>query len=83
MSEFFHPKLKAVKVLKPFQLSTTWSTGEVLDVDLGPTLRSIPALEALLDPKVFLRARLAQWGHGVEWFDSELGADNIYAWAKE
>ena len=26
---------------------------------------------------------MAEWGHGVEWFDSELGANNVYAWAKE
>jgi len=60
MSEFFHPKLKAVKALKPFRLATTWSTGEVLEVDLEHTLRSIPALEALLDPKVFSKAHLAE-----------------------
>ena len=83
MSEFFHPRLQAVKVLKPYQLCTTWSTGEVLEVDLGSVLRNIHALEKLLDPKVFVKAHLAEWGHGIEWFESELGADNVYAWAKE
>jgi hypothetical protein len=83
MSEFFHPRLQSVKVLKPYQLCTTWSTGDVLEVDLGAVLRNIPALEKLLDPKIFAKAHLAEWGHGIEWFDAELGADNVYAWAKE
>ena len=83
MSEFFHPRLRAVAALQPYRLRTTWSTGEVLDVDVEPILRGIPALERLLKPKVFARARLAEWGHGIEWVDAELGADNVYAWAKE
>ena len=70
MSEFFHPKLQSVKVLKLYHLCTTWSTGEVLEVDLGAVLRNIPALEKLLDPKVFAKAHLAEWGHGIEWFDA-------------
>ncbi|HQQ69193.1 MAG TPA: DUF2442 domain-containing protein [Alicycliphilus sp.] len=83
MSEFFHPKLQAVEVLKPYRLRTTWSTGEVLEVDAEPVLRSIPTLAKLLEPKNFAKAHLAEWGHGIEWFDAELGADNVYAWAKE
>ena len=83
MSDFFHPKLQAVEALAPYLLRTTWSTGEVLDVDIESVLRGIPALANLLDTKIFATAHLAEWGHGVEWFDSELGADNVYAWAKE
>jgi len=83
MSEFFHPKLQAVEALAPYRLCTTWSTGEVLDVDVESVLRGIPALANLLEPKVFAKAHLAQWGHGIEWLDAELGADNVYAWAKE
>ena len=83
MSEYFHPKLQAAKALKPYRLSTTWSTGETLLVDVEPWLRKIPALAKLLEPKVFAKARMAEWGHGIEWLDSELGADNVYAWAKE
>lgn len=83
MSEFFHPKLKAVESLEPFRLRTTWSTGEVLEVDVEPVLRKTKTLEKILDPKVFAKAHLTKWGHGIEWFDAELGADNIYAWAKE
>ena len=83
MSEFFHPKLQAVQALAMYRLRTTWSTGEVMDVDVESVLRSIPALANLLEPKVFARAHLADWGNGIEWFDTELGADNVYAWAKE
>ena len=83
MSDFFHPKLKAVDALAPYRLRTTWSTGEVLEVDVESVLRDIPALTPLLDPQVFSKVRLARWGHGIEWLDAELGADNVYAWAKE
>ena len=83
MSDFFHPKLKAVQPRAAYRLRTTWSTDEVLDVDIEPVLRSIPGLVKLLEPKVFAKAHLAEWGHGIEWFDTELGADNVYAWAKE
>lgn len=83
MSEFFHPKLQAVEALAPYRLRTTWSTGEVLHVDVESVLRGVPALAKLLKPKVFAKAHLAEWGQGIEWFDAELGADNVYAWAKE
>jgi len=78
-----HQELQAVEALAPYRLRTTWITGEVLDVDVEAVLRSIPALTKLLDPQVFSKVRLAEWGHGIEWFDAELGADNVYAWAKE
>lgn len=83
MSDFFHPKLQAVQALEPYELHTVWSTGEELVVDLEPVLLSIPALANLLSPRIFSEARLDQWGHGIEWLDAELGADNVYAWAKE
>jgi hypothetical protein len=83
MSDFFHPRLQAAEALAPYQIRTTWSTGEVLDVDVESVLRSIPALSPLLEPRVFAKAHLAEWGHGIEWLDAELGADNVYAWAKE
>lgn len=33
MSDYFFPKLLAVEALNTYRLRTTWSTGEVLDVD--------------------------------------------------
>jgi hypothetical protein len=83
MSEFFYPKLQLVEPLQPYKLRTTWNTGEMLEVDVEPILRKTKALEKLLDAKVFAKAHLDNWGHGIEWFDSELGADNVYALAKE
>ena len=41
MSDFFHPKLQAVEALAPYRLRTTWSTGEVLDVDVEAVLREV------------------------------------------
>jgi hypothetical protein len=83
MSEFFYPKLLAVEALQPYCLRTVWNTGETLTVDIEPLLQKVPSLAKLLDPRIFAKAHLPDWGNGVEWFDSELGADNIYAWAKE
>lgn len=83
MSEYFFPKLEAVEALAPYRLRTTWSTGEVLDVDVGNILRKIPALASVLDPEVFARVHIAEWGGSIEWFDTEFGEDNVYAWAKE
>lgn len=83
MSEYFFPKLEAVEALVPYRLRTVWSTGEVLEVDVGDILRKIPVLAPVLDPKVFAQVHLAEWGGSIEWFDTEFGEDNVYAWAKE
>jgi len=83
MSDYFFPKLVAVKALAPYLLSTTWSTGDVLEVDVGDILRKVPVLAPILDPEVFARVHVAEWGGSIEWFDSEFGEDNVYAWAKE
>lgn len=80
MSEFFHPKLQAVKALEPYRLSTTWSTGEVLEVDIANVMRG-PAFAEIRKPEVFGKVRTD--GISIEWFDTELGPDNVYAWAKE
>jgi hypothetical protein len=83
MTDYFFPKLKAVEALAPHRLRTSWSTGEVLEVDVGDILHKTSVLAPLLDPEVFARVHLGEWGHGIEWFDTELGSDNVYAWAKE
>ena len=83
MTDFFHPKLQGVEALEPGRLRTSWSTGEVLDVNVSHVLRKSPHLEALLDPQVFTKVHVSEWGHSIEWFDAELGPDNVYAWAKE
>lgn len=83
MSDYFFPKLQAVEALAPYRLRTTWSTGEVLEVDVGDILHKTPALSAILNPEIFARVRIAEWGGSIEWFDTEFGQDNVYAWAKE
>ncbi|WP_151705614.1 DUF2442 domain-containing protein [Nitrincola alkalilacustris] len=83
MREYFSPKMTAVIALAPYRLRTTWSTGEVLEVDVNDILHKIPALAPILDPEVFACAHIAEWGGSIEWLDSEFGEDNVYAWAKE
>lgn len=80
MSEFFYPKLLAVEALEPPRLRTSWSTGEVLDVDVSHVLRGA-AFAEIRKPDVFKTVHTD--GFSVEWFDAELGPDNVYAWAKE
>lgn len=48
MSEFFHPKLQAIKALESYRLSTTWSSGEVLEVDVSNVMRG-PAFTEICD----------------------------------
>lgn len=83
MNDFFYPKLTQVTALIPYRLRTFWNTGEILDVDVGDLLHTIPALAPILAPSVFKRVHIAEWGGAIEWFDEEFGADNIYARAKE
>ena len=83
MSNHFSPDLLEVTALEPYRLRTQWSTGETMEVDVGKKLQGIPALAKILAPEVFAKAHVAEWGGSIEWFDTELGADNVYAWAKE
>jgi len=83
MSDYFFPKLMAVVAAAPYRLRTTWSTGEVLEVDVETRLRKHAALATILDPEVFARVHIGEWGNSIEWIDEEFGADNVYAWAKE
>jgi len=80
MSEFFYPKIESVMALKPWTLLTVWSTGESLNVDLSKQMKK-KAFSEIRRPAIFKKVHL-QYGC-IEWFDSELGADNVYAWAKE
>lgn len=83
MSDYFFPQLQAVEALEPYRLRTTWSTGEVLEVDVEERLRRHAALAPILDAAVFDRVHVSEWGNSIEWIDEEFGADNVYAWAKE
>ncbi|WP_278362233.1 DUF2442 domain-containing protein [Stutzerimonas kunmingensis] len=83
MTRTFFPQLQAVEALAPYRLRTTWSTAEVLEVDVEDRLRRHAALAPILDPVVFARVHVGEWGNSIEWLDKEFGADNVYAWAKE
>ncbi|MBK7423595.1 MAG: DUF2442 domain-containing protein [Propionivibrio sp.] len=83
MNDYFFPKLTAVEALAPYRLRTLWNTGEELEVDVSTRLKNHPALAAILDPEVFDRVHIGEWGNSIEWIDEEFGADNVYAWAKE
>lgn len=83
MSKRLSPELLEVTALEPYRLRTRWSTGEVLEVDVGDMLRGIPALAKILDPAVFAKTHVADGGGSVEWFGAELGADKVYTWAKQ
>ena len=83
MSDYFFPRLQAVEALQPYRLRTVWSTKEVLELDVGERLKKYQALKPLLQPEVFAKVHVSEWGSGIEWLDEEFGADNVYAWAKE
>ena len=83
MSEYFFPKLEAVKALAPYRLRTTWSTGEVLEVDVEERLRNHAGLAPILAAEGFARVHIGEWGNSIEWIDAEFGADNVFAWATE
>jgi len=83
MSEYFFPILTMVEALAPYRLRTTWSTGETLDVDVEDVLHRHAFLAPVLNPEAFGRVHIEANGRCIEWFDTELGADNVYAWAKE
>jgi hypothetical protein len=56
----------------------------VLEVDVESVLRADPCSWPTCSiRRPSPKAHLSEWGHGIEWFDAELGADNVYAWAKE
>jgi hypothetical protein len=63
MSDYFFPKLMAVVAVAPYRLRSTWSTGEVLEVDVETRLRKHAVLAAILDPEVFTRVHIGEWMH--------------------
>lgn len=83
MRDYFYPKLIAVEALENYHLRTHWNTEETLDISVLQSLQSHSDLSPILQPEVFKRVHLSEWGNSVEWFDEEFAADNLYAWAKE
>jgi len=77
------PKALEVTALEPYRLRIIWDTGEILEVDVEEQLRSVPEYAPLLAPEVFRQVHIAEWGGSIEWFDTEFGDDNVYAWTRE
>lgn len=77
-------RISAVEALPPTRLGIRWGSGDFSAVDVGEYLRS-PGHERLRDPAFFARARVEEWGHGVEWPDADIGipAIALYRLAKE
>jgi hypothetical protein len=80
MNDYFYPTLKSVKALEPWIIRTIWNTGETFEVNLHTVFKR-KAFAEIRQPEVFKKVHLNQGC--IEWFDTELGADNVYAWAKE
>lgn len=81
--DIFFPKLIAIEAFEPYILRTHWNTGENFNVDVGDILKKIKPLAPILKEDNFKKAHICNNGQCVEWFDTEFGADNVYAWAME
>ena len=55
-----------VKAQVPATLALQWSDGTKAILDLMKLLKGKP-LRSLREPEVFVRARIGEWGHSVEW----------------
>lgn len=77
-------KIARVEALPPARLRLEWANGNCSDVDVGDYLKS-PGHEPLRDPAFFARARVEEWGHGVEWPEADIGipGDALYRMSKE
>ena len=78
------PRAVSVEPVAPLKLRIGFDNGETLLVDISETVERIPMLAQLSDPARFVRARVGEFGLTIEWGgDIELGADNLFARAKE
>jgi hypothetical protein len=77
-------EIARVEALPPARLRVEWSNGKLSEVHVGEYLKS-PGHEALRDGKLFARAQVEEWGHGVEWPDADIGipAEALYRLSKE
>lgn len=77
-------KIARIEALPPGRLRLEWANGNRSDVDIGEYLNS-PGHERLRDPAFLARVQVAEWGHGVEWPEADIGipADALYRLAKE
>jgi hypothetical protein len=78
------PLITSFQMAGTMTLSITWSTGEILSVDLSALINRSTALVPLLDPTLFSQAVAEEWGHGIDWPNGlDLGADRLYELGRE
>jgi hypothetical protein len=70
--------ISAVKAKAPSLLIVGWSDGTRAKLDLGDVLRG-RAFRVLRAPEEFIRVRVGEWGHSVEWDSGpELSAETLW-----
>lgn len=78
------PNIQAARVLSPGVIELTWSTGEILNVNLTDLPKRNAAFAKLDDPAFFTQMSLDEWGHGIGWPGGlDLGADRLYELSRE
>jgi hypothetical protein len=81
-----HFTITGVKAVAPSTLELSYADHANLQVDLKPIIRKHRTLSHLLDPAVFAKARVGEFGGSVIWGSDdnlELAADNLRARAIE
>lgn len=76
--------ISRIEAVPPSHLQIEWANGKRSEVNVAEYLKS-PGHERLRDPAFFARAQVAEWGHGVEWPEADIGipADALYRLSKE
>ena len=70
--------IEAVSPAGETRLRLRWSDGTAAEVDIGGWLGK-PAFAALHDPAEFVRVKVGDWGHSLEWpSGAEVGADRLW-----
>ncbi|HEY5006966.1 MAG TPA: DUF2442 domain-containing protein [Caulobacteraceae bacterium] len=71
-------RIESVKALGPTQVRLHWSDGAQVELDLSGWLEK-PAFAALRDPAEFVKVKVGDWGHSLEWpSGAEAGADSLW-----
>jgi hypothetical protein len=70
--------IEAVKAKPGFTLAIQWSDGTRARIQFAEMLRS-KAFRSLRDPAAFVRVRIGEWGHSIEWASgAELSAETLW-----
>ena len=74
-----HFRLIAVEAQPDYRLRLSYADGKTFTLDLSERVRTTAFLAPLLDPALFLQARIGFAGRSVYWIEDELdlGSDNL------